>query len=58
MKLTQVISVVKWPLHRQIDFLAHRGLYLLLKLLVSRAEGLVRGGSLMLKMILILFLII
>jgi len=54
MKLTQVISVVKWPLHRQIDFLAHRGLYLLLKLLVSCAEGLVRGGSLMLKMILIL----
>ena len=54
MKLTQVISVVKWPLHRQIDFLAHCGLYLLLKLLVSRAEGLVRGGSLMLKMILIL----
>jgi hypothetical protein len=53
-KLTQVISVVKWPLHRQIDFLAHCGLYLLLKLLVSRAEGLVRGGSLMLKMILIL----
>jgi hypothetical protein len=54
MKLTQVISVVKWPLHRQIHFLAHRGLNLLLKLLMSRAEGLVRGGSLMLKMILIL----
>jgi hypothetical protein len=54
MKLTQVISVVKWPLHRQIHFLAHRGLYLLLKLLMCRAEGLVRGGPLVLKMILIL----
>ena len=54
MKLTQVISVVKRPLHGQIHFLAHSGLYLLLKLLMCRAEGLVRGGPLVLKMILIL----
>jgi len=54
MKLTQVISVVKWPLHREIDFLTHSGLHLLLKLLMCRAEGLVRWGPLVLKMILIL----
>lgn len=54
MNLTQIISVVKWPLHRQIDFLAHCGLYLLLKLLMCRAKDLVRWGSLVLEMILIL----
>jgi hypothetical protein len=54
MNLTKVISVVKWPLHRQIDFLAHRGLDLLLKLLMCCAQSLVRGGTLVLKMILIL----
>ena len=54
MNLTKVISVIKWPLHRQIDFLAHRRLHLLLKLLMCRAQGLVRWGRLMLKMILIL----